>query len=217
MVDNFEVLRALRAHLKAVPVATATGGLYGKTATAFTRTTGSFITEGFVPGMEVAATGFISNSGVHIITGVTETQLTVATSGMVPEAPTVGRTLVVGLPALRAWENMPFVPIDNRWYIDEDYLPGQSAMATFGELDHGPIYVIKLYGLAGKGVEGLYRFTDAILRHFRPNLPLPLADGYTAVVRTDPPPFRGQVLPEGASHALVVVTVPLWVRTAITD
>lgn len=214
MVNDFLLLTALRAHLKTLTVATTGVTSLAATADGFTRDVGSFIDDGFVRGMEVKPSGFADNTPA-IVTRVDPLTLYVE-GGRTAEALAIGRSLVVGLPEQRAWENMPFTPEDGRWYIDEDYLPGPSGRATLGkenyEIDAFPTYVIQLYGLGGKGVQALYTVASQILLLFRPNLDILMAGGNVARVRSDTAPFRGQVVPEGTSHALITITIPLWVR-----
>jgi hypothetical protein len=104
--------------------------------------------------------------------------------------------------------------------MEEDYLPGPAYRATLGlggEMELEPSYVLRLHGVAGQGMGALYEVADAILRRFAPNTAMPTSDGHTLRVRSDPAPSRGQVLPvEGGSHSVIVITVPLVVRTAIT-
>jgi hypothetical protein len=70
-------------------------GVISATPTGYSRTTGSFITNGFVVGMQVTASGFTTpaNNGVSTVTGVTATTLTVTkTPATTLEAATTGST-----------------------------------------------------------------------------------------------------------------------------
>jgi hypothetical protein len=67
------------------------------TATGYDRAAGSFITNGFVVGMQITASGFATadNNGRSTITGVTATSLTVTKSTpTVVEAGATGRTII---------------------------------------------------------------------------------------------------------------------------
>jgi hypothetical protein len=69
----------------APPTEAATTGLtsLGATATGYSRSAGSFVAEGWVPGMTITAAGFVdpANNGTSLVTGVTATDLTVTKSG----------------------------------------------------------------------------------------------------------------------------------------
>ena len=75
-----------------------TTGVLGANALGYTRATGSFVTDGFVVGMTVTASGFTvgaggtsPNNGLSVITAVTPTQLTVTkTPATVLDAATTG-------------------------------------------------------------------------------------------------------------------------------
>ncbi|MEX2153733.1 MAG: hypothetical protein WD825_10380 [Gemmatimonadaceae bacterium] len=65
-------------------------------ANQFTRTTGSFLTDGWVVGQPVTASGFINaeNNGPSTVSGVTATELSVAKiGGLVAEIEAPGRTV----------------------------------------------------------------------------------------------------------------------------
>ncbi|MGH7679885.1 MAG: hypothetical protein ACRENU_15550, partial [Gemmatimonadaceae bacterium] len=76
----------------------ATTGLtsLGATATGYSRSAGSFLAEGWVPGMSITAAGFVdpANNGISLITGVTATDLTVTkTGGTVAEVELPARSI----------------------------------------------------------------------------------------------------------------------------
>jgi hypothetical protein len=217
MVDHFAILLAVRQRLLSLVVVTTGTTTLAATATGYTRAEGSFLADGFLVGMEVVPVGFAS-AEPGVVVKVEALTLTVDAPEREDDPAAPGRALTVGLPSLRAWENVAFEHQDGRWYVEEDYLPGPSFRAAGGangEMEVQPAYVLKLGGLAGSGPGPLYRVSDAVLGLFPPGAAFAAADGHTVRVRGEPAPYRGQVLPEGASHALVVITVPMWVRTAI--
>lgn len=214
MLNNLQVLLTLRGKLVALQFAGTGVQTLTATANGFTRAAGSFVTDGFVTGMEVVPAGFADNTP-GIVQKVQPLILTLA-KVRTAEPAAAGRSLTVGIPVLREWENMRMVPEDDRWYIEEDYLPGPSAQVTGGiggELEHLPMYVLRLAGLASIGVTALYKIADAILAAFPPRDAMALPDGTVLRVRHDTAPYRGQVLPGEAGKAEIVITIPLWART----
>lgn len=214
MIDNYAALLALRGRLRDLLVSSTGVTTLGSTTTSFTRPTGSFVSDGFVAGMEVVPSGFADNTPV-VINSVTALSMTLD-KPRTAEADAAGRSLTVGIPPIRAWENVKVDTPVGRWYIDEDYIPGPVARITAsfnGEYETVPMYVVRLSGLAGRSVGALYKVADAILRLFRPDLNFVLPDGTNLRVQSDPAPYRGQVLPGEAGHADIVITIPLRART----
>ena len=213
MIDHLANLLALRALATSLSVATTGVTTLAATATGYTRAAGSFTADGFAVGMEVVPSGFAANTP-GVVTEVTALSLAVD-GGRSAEAAAPGRMLVVGLPALRAWENIDFEPELERWYVEEDYVPGPVRTMTVGErgvIEGDPQYVLKLYAPQGRGVTALYGLADGLLRVFAPHTALPLPSGDELRVRGNPAPYRGQLVAR-EGRALVVVTVPLRVRT----
>ncbi len=216
MISHHAALLALRAQVVALSVVTTGSATLAATSTGYSRASGSFVTDGFTVGMEFTPAGFAVNA-VHVITAVTATLISTADTIAV-ETASSGRSLAVGLPTLRAWENVAFTPTAGRWYVEEDYLPGPSAQETLGsrgQVEALPQYVLKLYGTAGHGPEALYAAADALLTAFAPRTGLTLSTGDTLQVRTNPAPFRSQLLaaPQGG-WSVVTVTIPCRVRSA---
>lgn len=216
MISHKAALLALRTQAVALSVVTTGSMTLAATTSGYTRASGSFLTDGFVVGMEFTPSGFATNTP-HVITAVDATTITTADT-ITAETASSGRTLTVGLPALRAWENVAFTPTAGRWYVEEDYLPGPSAQETLGPLGQVealPQYVLKLYGTAGHGPEALYTVADALLTLFAPRTNLTLSTGDQFVVRTNPAPYRSQLVaaPQGG-WSVVTVTIPGRVRSA---
>lgn len=207
---------ALRARALALPsLVDATSDEFAVTATGYTRSDGgSFVTDGFVEGMEVVPVGF-ANSTPGIASAVSASTLTIM-GGRTIEAEDAGRRLDVALPPLQAWEGIVFEAPVGRWWVEEDYLPGPAFVATVGpgrQLESTPLYVLKLYSPPGYGVLAPYALADALLTHFAAMTPITLSTGDVMRVRGDVAPYRGQLtVREG--YALVTVTIPLRLRTA---
>lgn len=214
-MDHLAALLAIRARLLTTVVAQTGVVTLTATGNGFTRENGSFVNENFRAGMEVVPAGFADNTPV-IISSVTDLEIRTTTPRTAQTA-APGRSLTVGIPLLRSWENKRIANIpDNRWYIDEDYLPGPSRKigGARGPVEHFPMYVVKLNCLAGYGVSAPYTVAQAILDVFPPWLDISMPDGRPLRVQGDPAPFRGQLLPSAdAGRAEIVITIPLLKRT----
>ena len=216
MIDHRLCLLALRARLSALSVATTGTTTLAATIDGYTRNTGSFLDDGFARGMEIVPAGFTETTPA-IISSVSALAIK-TTAPRVAEANGAGRSLSVGLPVLRDWENVGEDPIVGRWLVEEDYIPGPAVRVTDSglfQLEGDPMYVIKYYGLPKVGIDALYALAQETLRLFLPDYALNLSNGDTLRVRSDPAPFRGQVLHDDKGRAYVTVTVPLRIRTVI--
>jgi len=214
MIDDLALLRALRTQLLTVEVATTGATTLAATGTGYTRTTGSFIADGFVVGMEVVPSGFTSNVPV-LITRVYA--LTLETDENQVESAGAGRSLTVGIPVLRNWENTDLERQARRWFISEDYLPGVQNKYGVGErgiVEQEPAYVIRLEGVSRTGADAIYTVARKIMEAFPPTLAIIPETGDIVRVGTDPGPFRGQVLSRYAGTVEVSITIPLYAETS---
>ncbi len=212
-ISNLQMQYAIRTQLLTMEAAT-TGSISMETTTdGFVRTTGSFITDNFEPGMEALGTGFSasSNNASHTIDRVEA--LTLYVSGLTVESAGVGKTLTVGLPAGRAWENLKFEPVAGEPFMEEEYLSGPSSQITVGTDEAtvvvDPLYVVKIYVPEDLGSGAANRYADAILTAFKPNRSFNLTNGDALRVRTDTGPFRGQLTRQRAGWVVVPITIPL--------
>lgn len=217
MINHSAIQLALRVKALTLSVATTGSTALAATTTGYTRAAGSFIADGFRVGMEVAGTGFAiaANNTAKVITAVTATVL--SCPGCATEAEGT-RTLDVGLPSLRLWENIPLTTVQGRPYVAEQYLPGpmlQATLGTLGELEATPIYVLQFYGVENTGLEGIADYADALLTLFAPGTSLAV-NGDTLRVRRIPAPFRGQLLHVEPGWSMLPVNIPCRIRTANT-
>lgn len=217
MISHLQIQRACRARLLTLSVATTGTAQLSATATGYARSSGSFLADGFAVGMELVASGFSTsgNNGTKYVTGVTASALAVQGGATVE---TVGtRTLAVGLPSSRVWENFgAFTPTAGVPYITERYLAGPTSLVTFattGELEATPQYQVVVFAPSGKGSDALAGYADALLHHFKVGTALTLANGDTAMVRGDTGPFRAQIALDTPGWAAVSVTFPLRLYT----
>jgi hypothetical protein len=93
----------------------------------FARASGSWLSAGFAPGMEVQAQGFTGNP-----VGVVETVSALAMKLNITGTQTVagGGRFIVGLPQGRAWEGFDFFPVDGRPYVSESVRANVTTLET---------------------------------------------------------------------------------------
>ena len=214
MISHYLIQKALRAKLLTLSVATTGSVTLAATTTGYTRATGSFLTNGFTVGMEVTPTGF-TQTDVGTIIALTATVMTIK-GGRTAESAGAARTLAVGLPADRAWENVPLDPTTAKPYVEETYLPGPMTQITLGPLgilEADPSYLVRVFVPMENGVGAARSYVDALFTLFAPRTSITVA-GATVSVRTQPGPFAGQLLQTDSGFASVPFTVPLRVRTA---
>jgi hypothetical protein len=94
----------------------------------FTRASGSWLTAGFAPGMEVTVSGFTGSP----LYGVVETVSALALKLNITGTQTVagGGRFIVGLPQGRAWEGFDFFPVDGRPYVSESVRANATTLET---------------------------------------------------------------------------------------
>lgn len=220
MISNQLAIVGLRNKALALSVVTSGSLTLSVTSAAYVRASGSWITDGFVVGMEVTGAGctVAGNNGAHRVTAVSALSLTCG--GLATEVSGSGKTISVGVPAFRAWENVDYTPTPGRWYVEEDYLPGptaQTTLGTLGQVEVFPTYVLKIYGLANTSTAALFKFADALLALFAPGTPIVLSDGVVIRVRTNPAPSCGQIVQApGGGWAVATITIPCRVESANT-
>jgi hypothetical protein len=236
MIDHLDVQLTLRARATTLEVCTTGSTTLAATSTGYTRPVGSFVTDGFAPGMEITASGFATaaNNGTGLVTNVTATVLsvtayTVAYSGgelvvsdrtLVAEGAGSGRTVLVGLPAMRAWENLVFDAHPGVPWIEEQYLPGPTVQRTIGPkgtIEMRPQYVLAVHVVEGSDIAASKRYVDALLNHFAPRTNLTLTNGDTVRVRLDASSFAGQMRRRRPGWASTPVTFPLRLFTVNTN
>ena len=214
MLDEVAMQLAMRA--KALTLSVATTGVVSlsATATGYARVAGSFQADGFWPGMEIQPTGFGTNTP-RVVTSVLPLAITV--SGSVPvEAAAGGRSLTVGLPSQRAWENIAFQPTAGVPWVQEQFLPGPTAQVTlgpFGELEATPMYALYVNLPAETGLT-VKRYVNALRVLFAPRTAITLANGDVLRVRADTGPYSGQLQQGQPGFATQPLTIPFRLRTA---
>lgn len=212
--NHTAVQLALRAKALTLSVVTTGSTSLSATAAGYARAAGSFITDGFEVGMEAAPTGFTETTP-GVIDAVAAQLLTIR-GGRTAQTAGAGRTLAVGLPTRRRWENERFTVLPDRHYVEEDYVPGPSRLTSMPSaggtvIDTGE-YVLRWYGIANTGLPGLTKCVDALLALFPPGGAIATLSGNGGVLRTraDVGPRRGQLMPEPPGWAVIPVTIPWW-------
>ena len=216
MIDYQDLQLALRAHVETLSVVTTGTTTLGATGSTFTRSAGSFITDGFSAGMEVTGTGFgATNNAAHIVTAVAALSLTV--SGTLDTEVAAGsRSLAVGLPSRRAWENIGFDPEPGYPWIEEQLVPGPTRVPTIGTngtIVAEPIYGITVHAVENTGIGAANRYVGALWEHFKPGTQVNLTNGDTAEVRRDTGPFPSPKLRTRPGWVTVPVSFPLRLYT----
>lgn len=218
MLNNHMALMALRNRVIALEVTTTGSTTLQATSTDYVRTSGDFVADGFVRGQELLPAGFATNAPATI-KNVAPLVLTV-NQVLIAQAAGAGRSLTVGIPSLRAWENRKVDPQKKLWHIKEEYIPGpiqnQETKGPLGWVREEPIYFITLRGLSGTGAAALFKAAGAVVASFPPRDALTLADGTILRVRSLQGPTHGKILQDEDGFAVIVVTIPLWVRTQNT-
>lgn len=213
VIDDELVSSALRARGEAISVRTTGSASLAATAVGYTRQSGSFITDDFVAGMEVAPTNF-TQATPGLVTAVSALLLTIK-GGRTAQASGAGRTLSVGLPALRFYDNEESRPIPDRWFAEGEYSPSRSTRHTVtasrgaGEM-FGEFYW-RLYCIAGLGGAAINAVASTLLLAYPPGLAIALDDGsvlHIAGGPTEPGPRRGSLLQDAPGRAVLTVTVP---------
>lgn len=209
-LDHLATQLALRGHLLTLSVCTTGDTSLAAVTAGYTRTSGSFLTDGFAVGMEVTPVGFASNP-TGVVVNVSALALGIA-GGRVADAEAASRSLTVGLPSARGWENVALEPTAGVPYIEEQYVPGSAALrsmpAAYGTLEDRGLYVVAWYGQEGAGLADLSRCSAAVLALFKPGTAFTIGTDTVVRVLEDPAPWRGQIRQDSPGWAVVVITVP---------
>jgi hypothetical protein len=216
MIDTQTLQVALRTRVLTLSVATCSGVNLSATGSVFTRASGSFLTDSFSPGMEVLGAGFsvAANNARFTVTAVTALTMTVSGS-LSTESAAAGKTLTVGLPAGRAWENIAYEATTSAPWVEEQLIPAGSRQITvgpLGTLETRLLYQLQVHVPEDVGIGAPNRYADSLLTLFTPRTAITFGSD-TARVRTDTGPYRGQLLRRRPGFATVPVTFPLEIRS----
>lgn len=218
MIDHQANRLALRARALTLQVCTTGSTTLSATATGYARSSGSFITDGFRAGMEVTASGFSksANNQTAVVTGVTATALTC--DGTTVESAGAGRSISVGLPSVREWENLEPTsdPPVGTPFVREQYVPGPSRLITGGDgatIELTGLYVLHVEVPENTGPDAASGYADALITHFAPRTKLTLPNGDVLRIRGDAGPYPGQLIRRRPDWATLPITFPWRVFT----
>lgn len=216
---------ALRAHALAVVVCTTGLTTLAATTTGYTRAAGSFVTDGFMIGMEVTPTGFTETTP-GVITYVSATDMYIS-GGRTAQSAGANRSLAVNMPSIRLFENAE--PMENgvvlpdrvvgRWWWREEFAPSSQRLTTnspHGVTESTGLYLITLGAVAGCDSIAIRRCCDAVVDAFPPTLGFTLPDGRKARIRGEVAPWAGQATNRGA-WAASLITIPWQISARLSS
>lgn len=216
MIDHRALQLALRTRALTLSVASASGINLAASGSTITRIQGSFLTDEFSPGMEALLVGWSADNNTRFT--VTDVEaLTLTLDGtLTTESMAGGRSVTVGLPQYRAWENIGFEPTTGAPWIEEQLIPGttrQISVGQYGTIETRLLYQLQVHALEDTGIGAPNRYADALLTLFTPRTQITFGSD-TARVRTDTGPYRGQLLRRRPGYATIPVTIPLEIWSA---
>lgn len=216
MINQTLLNAAIRARAETLVVTTTGSATLSATATGYARVAGSFVTDGFVAGMEVVPTGF-TQTDAGVVTAVSALALTIS-GGRTAQASAAGRSLATGLPAIRVYDNRKGAPTVLRPYVTNELVQGATQIKTWptsrGRFQEEWLSIWTFYGIAGTGDAALFAWVGAFKALFAPGTTITMTDSTTARVRGDVAPKNGQILPVDGGWARCTVTIPLRSSTA---
>lgn len=214
MLNHNLVQDAFQDALAGLSVCTTGSTTLAATTTGYTRSSGSFVTDGFLAGMEVLVDGFAAD-GYRVVKTVAALTLTVDTDeGLLDvEAAASGRTITCALPESVGWED---TEVDrapaHRGFVSDELVPAATNVRTLpvsgGLMDHTGLYVVRWHGVPGYGREAISRCADAVLALYPPGAFATLSDGAALRIRETPAPFRGQLLRLETGGVFTTITIP---------
>lgn len=214
MLDALAAKESFRQRAAAVVVVT-TGIINDLSATTagFARASGSFITDGFADGMELHGTGFNAGNNLPLmIKGQVLTGL-LPVAGLTVQPIAAGRTLSVGIPSDRRWENTQ--PINPPAPGGRPYITDQWGASTI-DFKAGPVeggyneeegtYYLTWFGLGNIGIPALYREIAALKALFMPGTKIAVGSLFIRVGARGP--RVGQLTPLENGMAYIQLSIP---------
>lgn len=192
--DHVAGREAFRQHALSLVVATTGSVTIGTDTAGYTRAAGSFITDGFAAGMEVAGTGFPGSVGAAAMIETVSAAAMTITGGRTVAAPAGSRTLSVGLPADRRWQGtqtpITTVTATRPAFLDQ-WVPGITADS--GAIIDTGFYVLTWNGLSNKGIVAMFRQMQALRDLFPPGYSVFVGDWLLRVTGDPAPSFSAPI------------------------
>lgn len=209
MIDPELAQLALRNRAVATTYATTGSIAIAATTLGFQRNDGgNFRTDGFREGMEVTGTGFsAANNAACIIKSLTTSFLTID-GGRTAQSSTSGRTLTVGFPAGRSWENIEYSPTTRVPYFGELYSFGKpfktiTIPSDTGQGEEGGVYSLSIYGLSGTGIGALRSYVHKTKLRFTPGTVLSAGSDNLRIIEVG----GGTIKPLGDGRSVATLDV----------
>lgn len=206
-----------RAHLLETVIATTGSTNLAATAQGYTRAAGSFIADGFAPGLEIMREGF-SSAVIDIVDWISDDGDELRTvNAHAVQAAAAARTLIAIPPrAMRFGARKPTDVAVDRPYWHDRWLGGPSrSRSTFFRdgpirITTDPLYEVNLYGRVNDEDLAVQVAADAIGRQFHPATTFIDIGGDEAMtVRTSPLPMIGQPGRDADGRPTIQVTISL--------
>ena len=173
MTARLTIMRAFRSHLLTVERLSVAGS-FALTTTGLTRASGSFLTDGFLPGEEITITGHGTQAGPWLIRQVAAGLLTL--SGTRSASGAAATVVTVPFPLSRAWTNEQFAKPTGRPWVRETLLPMTANRASLGGPGalkrHEGSYQLDIFYPANAGAFPVEAMADAILLACEPGASL---------------------------------------------
>lgn len=214
MYDHAAGHLALQSRAITLSVKTTGSATLAATTSGYTRSAGSFVTDGFVAGMEVKPTGF-TDTTPRLITDVAALTLTVdvTVDSLSVQSAGSGRTLVTGLPTIREWQNVAIqTPVKPRRHsIHESYAPATQEQITSpydgGLAEETGLYLLRWEIPENTGWLAIDTCVNALLALFTPGTAF-TAGSSTLRVRGDIAPWASGLVNQGNGRASRTITIP---------
>lgn len=209
-MSDYDVDLAFRSRLASLVVATTGTMVLSATANGYERQdAGSFLDDGFDIGLEVTPQGFPQTTA-GIISNVTAKRVDIF-GGRIARSGSAGRSLLVGLPALRVYENAKVNPDPNVQYTEHQLVSQPSELVSFpaqgGTREDRALYIVRWYFIGNTGVLGIRRAEAKLLALFTPGTTLVAGDDVVHM-RGSPGAWASQIVERPSGHALKTFTLP---------
>ena len=219
MLNHLSSQKALRTRLRDLSVATTGTTSLAATSTGYSRAAGSFVTDGFHPGMEVLVSGFATAglNGYKVLTEVTATTLKIDGGNSATESASGNELIVCGLPEKQVWENTSLTPTVGRPYIEEEYVPGPFRTVSFpaqsGSTEERVDYFVRWYFLPNYGMGAVRTCLDAVVALFAPGTTITTGASQVLRVRTQVAPRASQIIRLDSGWMVSTIQIALEAET----